>query len=249
MKKILSIALLSVPLLCFGQAKDTLAPTLISTSGGYKATGNVNLSYAVGEPITPTFQDPASPNPAAFYLTQGFEQPRMAAAFNFYLTFNNESCINSNDGGAILNITGGYPPYSIIWSADSNKHGTTIDSLKPGTYTVTVKDGNGLTNTSTFVIVASTEACQVKFYNGITPNGDGHNDTWIIQNIEIYPDNDVQIYNRWGTEVWSAHSYDNSHVVWKGKDYTNEPLPDGTYFYLVTINGAAPLKGWVQLTR
>jgi gliding motility-associated-like protein len=249
MKKLLPIVLLALPLLGIGQNKDTLAPTLVSTAGGYAVAGGISLSYSVGEPITPTFQDPAYPNPAVFYLTQGFEQPQSANALNFYLNYNNESCIKSNDGSALVNITGGIPPYSITWSGNATDNGTAIDSLQPGTYTVTVKDRNGLSTTSTFVILASTEACEVKFYNGITPNGDGKNDEWVIQNIEIYPDNDVQIYNRWGTEVWSAHNYDNNHIVWKGNDYQNQPLPDGTYFYLVTINGAAPLKGWVQLTR
>src|SRR5581483_12161868 len=152
MKKLLPIVLLSVPLLCFGQAKDTLAPTLVSTAGGSHVAGGVNLSFAVGEPVTTTVQDPSS----TFFLTQGFEQPRMSAALNFYLTFNNESCINGKDGSAFVTLTGGFPPYTFNWSSNASNNSNTIDSLQPGTYSVTVKDANGLTFSSPFTILPST---------------------------------------------------------------------------------------------
>jgi gliding motility-associated-like protein len=245
MKKLLPALLFSLPAFCIGQM---LSPTVISTGGGSSAVGGVRLSYTIGEPVSGTGKTPAS-GPVSFYLTQGFEQPQSANALNFYLHITDESCLNSNDGSGYVTISGGVPPYTVTWSSNLTLNSMNIDSLKPGSYTVTVKDGNGLMSSAPFTILANENACQVKFYNGFTPNGDGHNDTWIIDNINVYPDNSVEIYNRWGTEVWNANGYDNNRVVFKGIDNQGQPLPDATYFYIVKISGAAPAKGWLQITR
>ncbi len=113
------------------------------------------------------------------------------------------------------------------------------------TYTV-VGTSSGCTTIDSVTIKISNGT--LVFYSGITPNGDGNNDTWIIDNIELYPDNSVSIFNRWGIEVWSGNRYDNSTVVWKGQNSTGQPLPDATYFYVAKVNGTT-YKGWVQLTR
>ncbi len=65
------------------------------------------------------------------------------------------------------------------------------------------------------------------FYNGISPNGDGTNDTFIIENSEKYPDNELQIFNRWGNQVFFEKNYrGNFEGYWDGNR-----LPDGVYFY------------------
>jgi len=82
-------------------------------------------------------------------------------------------------------------------------------------------------------------------YNNLTPNGDGINDEFIIAGLEDYPDNVVEIFNRWGTKVSEIKGYNNKEKVFRG--YSNagltlnnsEVLPSGTYFYVVsyTVNG------------
>ena len=76
----------------------------------------------------------------------------------------------------------------------------------------------------------------IRIYNVITPNGDGSNDFWIIDNFDAdrYPDNEVLIFNRWGDLVYEAHPYDNE---WRGQLFdTGEEVPDGTYFYILKLN-------------
>lgn len=85
-------------------------------------------------------------------------------------------------------------------------------------------------------------------YNGVTPNNDGVNDYFIIDNINLYPRNTVRIFNRYGHEVFFTESYDTTGNVFtgvaEGKGIVNkgEKLPSGTYYYIleyyITENGA-----------
>lgn len=72
---------------------------------------------------------------------------------------------------------------------------------------------------------------EVVIYNTFTPNGDGNNDTWYIGNIQKYPDNTIEVYNREGKQVYKTRSYLNT---WDGKAYGQE-LPAGTYFYVLNL--------------
>lgn len=108
------------------------------------------------------------------------------------------------------------------------------------TYTLTVTDANGCTDTDAVVVTFDKDLTLI-ISNVITANGDGFNDVWNVQNIEFYTNNHVTIYNRNGMEVYEAEGYNNS---WDGT-YNDAPLPDGTYYYVlefpgedVTYNGA-----------
>jgi len=83
--------------------------------------------------------------------------------------------------------------------------------------------------------------------NVITPNGDGNNDGWYIDGIEDFPDNTVLIFNRWGDKVKSFEHYNNGSQIWKGDNDKGEPLPDGTYYYIITIRDGGSRTGWVLI--
>ncbi|MEI7661574.1 MAG: choice-of-anchor L domain-containing protein [Bacteroidota bacterium] len=85
------------------------------------------------------------------------------------------------------------------------------------------------------------------FYNVITPNGDGTNDTWIIDCIGQFPNNKILIFNRWGEEVADFQNYNNSSVIWKGTNKKGDPLPDGTYFFVFSSQEAGTRTGWVYV--
>ncbi|MCX6287568.1 MAG: gliding motility-associated C-terminal domain-containing protein [Bacteroidetes bacterium] len=89
-----------------------------------------------------------------------------------------------------------------------------------------------------------TEDC-ILVHNVITPNGDGLNDKLIIDCIEIYPDNSIQFFTRWGVMVRSFEHYDNKTTSWDGTNDKGEPLPDGTYYYVLTIKNLGTRTGWV----
>jgi len=87
----------------------------------------------------------------------------------------------------------------------------------------------------------------IVIYNVITPNGDGVNDSWVIDCIDMFPDNNVKIFNRWGALVNSFDHYDNTTTVWKGTNDKGKLLPDGTYYYILKIRNGRTFTGWVFL--
>jgi gliding motility-associated-like protein len=97
----------------------------------------------------------------------------------------------------------------------------------------------------------------ITVYNGISPNGDGVNDTWIIEYIELLPateKNKVTLYNRWGDVVWEATDYNNASTVFTGLNKNGSELPTGSYFYKIEfkpVNGIQkPLvTGYLSLKR
>jgi large repetitive protein len=74
--------------------------------------------------------------------------------------------------------------------------------------------------------------------SGITPNGDGINDDFIIPEIkmnpELYPDNEFIVFNRWGDIVYQAKPYHND---WNGTSSNGgKELPQGTYYYVIRLD-------------
>jgi len=87
-------------------------------------------------------------------------------------------------------------------------------------------------------------------YNTITPDADGQNDYWHIENIEYYENVEISIFNRWGDEIITLRGYNNTSVRWAGKNKNGNDLPDGTYYYMINLNDAnnsEPLTGWIYL--
>ncbi|SEM23504.1 gliding motility-associated C-terminal domain-containing protein, partial [Maribacter orientalis] len=92
------------------------------------------------------------------------------------------------------------------------------------------------------------DTAQLNVAQTFTPNGDGINDTWIIYNIENYPNSLVQVYNSWGKEVFATRNYQNN---WDGryKDL-GAKLPDaGSYYYRIDLDGDGQpeQEGWLYI--
>ncbi len=87
--------------------------------------------------------------------------------------------------------------------------------------------------------------------NGMSPNGDGKNDYFQIDNITtLGAQNTVKIYSRWGDKVFEVTDYDNQNRRFEGKSDSGKELPSGVYFYRVTFtNGRPELSGYLTLKR
>ena len=102
------------------------------------------------------------------------------------------------------------------------------DTLEVGNYNVKVVTTNGgYTSESNYVNCFQPEPPIIVIPNVFSPNGDGVNDLFTIQNLLLYDFRQVTIYNRWGKAIYSSTQYNNN---WDGKN-----VPDGVYFVVVNI--------------
>jgi gliding motility-associated-like protein len=97
------------------------------------------------------------------------------------------------------------------------------------TFTVTIVDLNGCVLFDTMRVDLYPE---IRITNGFSPNADGRNDTWIIDYIDQFPDCTVEIYNRWGEQLFYSTGY---NVPFDGR-YKGKELPVGTYYYIINLN-------------
>lgn len=70
----------------------------------------------------------------------------------------------------------------------------------------------------------------------ITPNGDGKNDNLFLEAVNQYPDNEVFVYNRWGSLVWKGEDYDNNLIRFEGNNLSGNRLPEGTYYFTANLS-------------
>lgn len=82
--------------------------------------------------------------------------------------------------------------------------------------------------------------------NSFSPNGDGRNDLWEIKNLNAYPHNTVEVFNRNGQRLFRSIGYS---IAWDGT-FKGQPVPQATYYYIVNLkNGSKSLSGSVTIVR
>ncbi|MFN0034802.1 MAG: gliding motility-associated C-terminal domain-containing protein [Saprospiraceae bacterium] len=133
----------------------------------------------------------------------------------------------------------------------NSSDGTVSYTPEPGecgvdSFSYRITDGEGKQSTATIKVTISCD--KILIFKGISPNGDGLNDAWHILGIEQFPDNAVQVFNRWGNLVFEQKGYTNS-AAWAGQ-WNGKELPDGTYFYLIELGGnGGKMNGWLEILR
>ena len=160
---------------------------------------------------------------------------------------NNGTTISKGET-AILTASGGG---SYSWSTASgiisgqNIASLTVRPAQTTVYTVRVTNASGCSRVESITIQVA-EDYKIVANNILTPNGDGINDTWIVKNIDMYPGNEVRIFDRNGREMYSKKSYDNS---WDGT-LRGIPLAEGTYYYIITYGPDKLVqKGFITIIR
>ncbi|MNL47088.1 hypothetical protein D3C87_1698550 [compost metagenome] len=114
------------------------------------------------------------------------------------------------------------------------------------TYTLTVSNASGCSETKTFTLTVLEDYEKVKATNILSPNGDGINDKWIIDNIDFYPNNEVKIFDKAGRLVYRKKGYDNS---WDAT-LNGMPLAEGTYYYVIDFGtNRRVFKGFITVVR
>ncbi|PKV49929.1 gliding motility-associated-like protein [Aquimarina sp. MAR_2010_214] len=103
---------------------------------------------------------------------------------------------------------------------------------------ITIEENNG------FIIIADVDN-EIVVYTGISPNGDGINDRFRIAGLDNFPNNRLQIFNRWGIKIFDQNGYEQSGAkffegISEGRVTmgNNKKLPVGTYFYVLEYENA-----------
>jgi gliding motility-associated-like protein len=139
------------------------------------------------------------------------------------------SCIDQIDGTAIAHVTGGFGGYNYNWfdNTDMPNHA----NLESGWHTITVSDVLNCSSTDSIFIESSSTSC-IDPVNTFTPNGDNYNDLWMIDNLALYPNIQLQIFNKWGNLIYAQTA---NYTPWDGNQ-NGVPLPSDTYYYIINLN-------------
>lgn len=255
-------------------ANNTVVPSFTASSAGNLPCGtagtttlnaivsNTNVSYNWSGPSITTGSNTANPevNGAGVYTvivtdnitgcvstqTVSISSTSVVASFNENVTTGPiPLTVNFN------NTSIGATTYS--WSfgnGTSTQINPTNVFATVGTYTVVLTSINGACTATADVIIKVTEGIGT-VPEVFTPNGDGHNDAFEIKGLDAYPNNSLQIFNRWGNPVYFAKPYKND---WDGTPNTagktgSSKLPTATYFYILDLGdeNKTIFRGFIQL--
>ncbi len=232
--------------LCFGSTNGSVTVTGSGgaslytygiNGGAFQASGTF-ASLAAGT-YTITVRDA---NLCTINVTASITEP---AALSIAYTKEDATCPGVKDGKITLTVTGGTQPYYAIWSGGE----TTLDltNISDGIYSVVVTDKNGCAASLDISVgVIGTGAC-IEVQEIITPNNDGFNDTWKIKNIDLFPNAEVFVFNRWGKLVFNTKNI--SANPWDGR-FKGKLLPTDSYHYVLHLNdGSEPRSGVVSIIR
>ncbi len=148
-----------------------------------------------------------------------------------------------------VTTTGG-PYLSYLWDPgtgvdDTTSANPTISPIASTNYIVSGLTEDGCYDRDTLMI---TLVENLVIYNAFSPNVDGRNDYWDIDNAEYYPDILVEVFNRWGKRIFSSVGYTDDKR-WNGKN-KGVDAPFGTYYYVVIpYKGATALTGPITIVR
>jgi gliding motility-associated-like protein len=158
---------------------------------------------------------------------------------------NDATCPDEANGSIVLTITGGTELYTIIWSDGAGMQNRI--NMLPGTYSVVVTDQNGCSQSHSVTVGFIGGYNCVEISNIITPNSDGFNDEWILKNIDLYPDAEVLVFNRWGKLVFRTKNI--SANPWDGTS-EGKLVPTDSYHYILYLNdGSEPKRGVISVIR
>ena len=216
---------------------DNMIPaTDILTSGTYYVT---QMSAAGCESetaaITITVNDPGTPtiDPSEFQICE-YDERTVAYLTDGITSSGDITWYDAAEGGSAISesalLVDGMTYYASAYNST-----TGCESAERLAYTVNFTE------------------CALVFQEGISPNGDGLNDTFDIQYLEDeYPNYEIEIYNRWGNMVYKGNA---STPNWDGtpteSSLGDDVLPVGVYFYVIEFNdGSTPARqGKVYLSR
>jgi len=218
----------------WGDASGTTVSTNPSLNNVGAGTYTLTVTDSSGcGPATITYTIPST---EITILTPAVSNEQVCSSGNILITVNNASA------------TGIYNLYT------SESSTTPADQSIGGKFKVTV------TRNTSFFITQINGTCEsskaeadvtiglsaLNIANTFTPNGDGINDYWKINNIENYPQAIVQVFTRYGEKIFESKGY---AVPFDGT-YKGQKLPAGVYYFIINLNSnCSLLSGSLTIIR
>ena len=150
------------------------------------------------------------------------------------------TCSTTNDGSIETSIIGGTTPYEYLWS--NSESSSSLIEIFNGSYSLQLTDANGCIITQTFDVDEKGDC--LKIPNVFTPNGDGDNDFWVIQNIDEYSTISLQVVNDSGIPVYTS----TSKEPWDGS-VNGKKVDAGVYFYIIMFDNVNVFTGPISIIR
>ncbi len=126
----------------------------------------------------------------------------------------------------------------------------TVTNLSDGANILlwTITDGTCYGYDTVQITVSPAADCDLDLPSAFSPNGDQFSEYYEIHGINRYPENTFIVFNRWGNEVYRKENYTNTD--WNGQNKDGDPLPEGTYFVVLSIKNSDIRKNtYVDLRR
>jgi len=134
--------------------------------------------------------------------------------------------------------------------------GSMIDpsTMEAGSYSFTYTEGEGMCVNQVVVDLSVEDSCgmdvdaAIEVSRVVTPNGDGHNDYFVVEGSEINGKTiSLFVFDRWGQQVYKSDDYQNDWDALSGRN--QRTLVSGTYFYVIQVPGSniRPIKGSVYI--
>jgi gliding motility-associated-like protein len=211
----------------------------------YDNGSDFTFSASLGEPLTITRVN------TNLILSEGFQQSNyvLSDPLIAQLSVDSAACIGANDGAITVSFVSDKLTEPLVYQWSNGATTESATGLVVGTYSVTITGANGLsvTNSARVSPIDSID-CTPGFYTGITPNNDGDNDYWHVDNAFAFSTKEVSIFNRYGALVWETDDYNNTNNSFTGLHRNGQPLPVGTYYFIAKFDDSN-YKGWIEISR
>lgn len=149
-----------------------------------------------------------------------------AAALPVYSITTTDACFGVSNGKATVGVTGGLPAFTYTWSTSPVQNTVTATGLPPGTYTATVNDAAGCTNTVAATVSQPTAALTTTIAASAATLCAGKSSTLTAGGASTY--------------TWSTTGSGASIVV--------TPTSSATYSVSGTTAAGCPITGSISLT-
>lgn len=215
--------------LCYGQPITiSVANTFASYLWSNGATGSSTQISSPGI-YTVTVTDANTCEATKTFIADGSEAPTITNVLvdDFQGNQNSVHIIATGNGNFEYSIDG-----------NTFQNSAYFYGVRPGQYTVTVNDINGCgLDTYDFLVL--------DYPRFFTPNEDGYNDFWQIENLSIHPDAQIEIFDRFGKQLYEFSALQKG---WDGT-YDGKKLPADDYWFVLTWKAGKTVKGHFALKR